>query len=229
MTFRIIYFIRVRLFGNRGGKMFYANYANKEVLTVKGAEILGVANGIYINKTSKRAEALMVKTEEGERILPLKKISGNADKITVYSKDCFVENEQEKFFLLTKDTQAYNEDGILLGNFKDITVTGERLIWFDKPYPVRFISGFSDNTIVINLNLRLQKARSPEPKDKPPQPEQTVIDDYNFLLGRIVIRDIIDKPSNISIKKGTVINNSVLEQAKTGGKLVYLALSSLLD
>lgn len=208
--------------------MFYANYANKEVLTIKGAEILGVASGIYIDKTSKRAEALMVKTSQGEKVLPIKKIAGNADKITVYSKDCLTD-EQEKLFLLTKDTQAYNEDGILLGNFKDITVTGERLIWFDKPYPVRYISGFSENTILINLNLRLQKTRSPEPKVKPQQPEQTVIDDYNFLLGRIVIRDIIDKPSNVIIKKGTVINNSVLDQARTGGKLVYLALSSLLD
>ncbi len=209
--------------------MFYANYAKKELLTVKGAQTLGVVGGIYINKVSKRAEALMIKTEDGEKVLPLKRIVGNADKITVYSKDYLTTDTQDKFFLLTKGTKAYNEDGILLGNFCDITITGEKLIWFDKPYPVRFISGFSDDTIVINLNLRLQRTRSSEPKVKPPQQEQMLIDDYNFLLGRIVIRDIIDKPSNIIIKKGTVINNSVLDQAKTGGKLVYLALSSLLD
>ncbi len=209
--------------------MFYANYADKEVMTVKGAKNLGVIKGIYIDKNSKRVSALCVKSESEEKALPLKRAIGNADKVTVYSENYLIDADQEILFLLTKDTQAYNEDGILLGNFADITITGEKLIWFDKPYHTRYISGFSDNTIVINLNLRLQKSSSPEPKSKPVQSEQAVVDDYNFLIGRIVIRNIVDKANNVNIRKGTVITRSVLEQAKDGGKLVYLALSSLLD
>ncbi|MDD4316688.1 MAG: hypothetical protein PHC84_05980 [Clostridia bacterium] len=212
--------------------MFYTNYANKELMTVKDAKNVGRIDGVYIDKISKRAVALMVSTPDGEKALPLKKVAGCADKITVYSVDLLQDADIEKLYLLTKDTEAYNEDGNRLGNFADISITGDRLIWFDKPYPARYISGTGDNGITINMNSRLQKSVVREAKSKLKQQaaaDQSVVDDYSFLLGRIVIRDIVDKSCGVNIRKGTVISNSVLEQAKQGGKLVYLALSSLLD
>lgn len=156
------------------------------------------------------------------------------DKLTVYNASSLTEetNENlESLFLLHKDIKAFTEDGAELGNFVDIVTKGEKLVWFDKPYDTKYIAGMNDNNIVINLNLRLPKPNNAvtEGEVSPYVPKQKAINDYSFLVGRIVVRDIIDNANNVYIRKGTVINNSVIDMAKKGGKLVYLSLSSLLD
>lgn len=214
--------------------MLYRDYDGKEVLGVKSAEKLGKVQGIYINQNTKKPVALMVQNKDKRFLLSFKKILGNMDKLTVYNASSLTEetNENlESLFLLHKDIKAFTEDGAELGNFVDIVTKGEKLVWFDKPYDTKYIAGMNDNNIVINLNLRLPKPNNAvtEGEVSPYVPKQKAINDYSFLVGRIVVRDIIDNANNVYIRKGTVINNSVIDMAKKGGKLVYLSLSSLLD
>ncbi|MFW5780442.1 MAG: PRC-barrel domain-containing protein [Bacillota bacterium] len=221
--------------------MLYSNFHNKEVYAVKKAEYMGRVQGIYIDSNTKKPFALMLKNNEKIFFLPFRRITGNTDKITVYSsKSLFEYNEQElkDKFLLQNSVKAITEDGTDLGCFQDITLKGDKLIWFDKPYPTKYVAGAKDNIITINFSLKSDRKPKPEPKQKPAiqqkqaspyVPKEKIINDYSFLLGRIVIRDIIDKNTGVHIKKGTVINETTINMAKKCGKLVHLALSSLLD
>lgn len=217
-----------------GKIMFFSDFYNKDILSVKTGETLGKVAGLFININTKKAKALMVENGEQKFLLTFKRIAGNNEKITVATKRSLVqpnETNQQGLFLLDNSVQAYTHEGKDLGCFVDITLTGEKLIWFDKPYPFKYIAAMKDKTITINLGLKKPKLENSETKTNtsPYVPSEKKISDYSFLEGRIVIRDIIDSSKDVYIKKGTVINNSVIEMAKKGGKLVYLALSSLLD
>ncbi len=253
--------------------MFFCDYFNKDILTIKTADNLGTIKGVYINKSTKRPRGLMMIQKEKQYILPFTKIVGNNHKITVpTAKSLSPVDSTQNLYLLTPHTKAYTHKGKCLGNFVDLTIQGDKLIWFDKPYPSRYISAMKDNTLIINLQPK--KTSSPPRKkaaptiadkikeDTPPAPKQQVsldkpkelvtetpntektvedytpspyiaeektINDYSFLEGRIVIRDIVDVNYGLHIKKGTVINNTIIELARKSGKLVYLALSSLLE
>src|SRR5690554_3999599 len=117
--------------------MLYKNFHNKEVYTVKKAEYMGQVQGIYIDLNTKRPFALMLKNNQKVFYIPFRRITGNTDKITVYSvKSVFDYNEEElkDKFLLSKDAKAITEDGLDLGFFQDMTLKGDKLVWFDKPY-----------------------------------------------------------------------------------------------
>ena len=222
--------------------MFFKEFYDKELLSVQSGKQIGKVKGVFINKLTKKPKAFMVKDNKENKmyLLPLKKVAGNNDKIAVYNKRSLVEIEEnliKDLFLLSEDVIAYSHEGKALGNFTDMTLDGDRYIWFDKPYPVKFISGLENSTVTINMGLKPKDAnpamdetsKAEEKSPLPYVPKQTTVSDYSFLIGRIVIRDIIDETVGVNIKKGTVINQSVIDMAKKGGKLVYLALSSLLD
>lgn len=214
--------------------MFFSDFYDKEILSVKTGDILGKVKGLYINSNSKKPKALMVKDDEKIFMLTFKRIVGNNEKITVATKKSLVlpeEQNLEELFLLDDTVRGFTHEGKDLGIFVDITLTGEKLIWFDKPYPFKYISAMNGKAVTINLGAKKQETvlKEAQANSSPYVPEEKKINDYSFLEGRIVIRDIIDSSNGVYIRKGTVINNSVIEMAKKGGKLVYLALSSLLD
>ncbi|HHU43472.1 MAG: PRC-barrel domain-containing protein [Bacillota bacterium] len=221
--------------------MLYSNFHNKEVYTVKKAEYMGQVQGIFIDKETKRPFALMLKNNDKVFYLPFRRITGNTDKITVYSSKSVFEYDNEElkdYFLLTNEVKAITEDGSDLGCFQDMTLKGDKLIWFDKPYPSKYIAGANEKIVTINFSLKADRKpkQAPTPssdtEETSPSPyvaKEKVVNDYSFLLGRIVIRDIIDKTTGVYIKKGTVINQTTINMARKCGKLVHLALSSLLD
>lgn len=51
--------------------------------------------------------------------------------------------------------------------------------------------------------------------------------DYNFLIGKHVKRDLTDLTRTFLIKSGTVINERVIEYAKKAGKLIELTVNSI--
>lgn len=216
--------------------MLLSEFMGKEVLIVKTADFAGIVIGAYMDKLSKKITNLMVEKDNIKYMLDLNKVVGNMDKVTIYYQKYLVPysiEENENLYPLDKTIKCYTTSGADLGNFQDIHIKGGKLVWFDKPYFIKSIVGMKDENIIINLDQRLPKDEDPKPKLQkevsPYIPEEKIINDYSFLLGRIVIRDIIDKTNDLYIKKGTVINSNTIEQAKNSGKLVYLALSSLLD
>ncbi len=271
--------------------MFFSDYYNKEVLAIDTAKSLGIVKGIYIDASNKKPKAVMVQKDNDGFFLAFRQIIGNNEKVTVSTADSLTKiddkNIQELLYL-DQFVIAYTHEGKYLGNFMDINISNDKLVWFDKPYPSRNISNVDKNILIINLGARKSRKKTNTQKDKessksstppsltttpPPShtttspshatsPSQTTspshtatspshttyknnippdiipspyvpaekeLNDYSFLNGRIVIRDIVDASCGVSIKKGTVINNSIIELAKKSGNLVFLALSSLLD
>lgn len=229
--------------------MLFSDYYNKDILAINSAKFLGIIKGIYIDINTKKPKALAVQDKYNLFLLPFSKIIGNNHKVTVLTETSLQsdnEQNQQQLFYIDHYTVAYTHEGKQLGNFIDVNISGEKLIWFDKPYLTKNVSAMYDKTLIINLgNKRSKKPsispESPEPlaidttttsdplQVSPYIPAEKEVSDYSFLQGRIVIRDIIDASCGVNIKKGTVINSSIIELARKSGNLVFLALSSLLD
>ncbi len=57
-------------------------------------------------------------------------------------------------------------------------------------------------------------------------PKERVISNYNFLLGRRVLRDIVGINQELLVRKDTIITPRLIAQAKQIGKLIDLSLNS---
>lgn len=200
-----------------GGKML-SHYINKEVLCVKNAQYEGIVIGAYLNMNTYRVVGLAVKNEN-MRILPVKKILGKDDKITISSPSALIEPTSEHVLLTAGVSRCYSVDGAFIGALTDLMLKGSPLlIWFDKPYPIKKIAAINGDTLTLDL-----RRRSNPPK-RTPKPNEN----YDFLIGSILLRDIADTNGNVLFKKGSVVNQNMLSAAKDAGRLMQLALSVLL-
>lgn len=200
-------------------------YANKEVLAVRSAEYAGTVIGAYVNKTNYRPVGLAVKHEH-MYILPEKRILGNNERIAIDSMSSMNEPTDEHILLELNKTSCYTDEGEYCGLFSDLTLKGKpMLIWFDKPFPIRRIAAANASTVTINLSLRSPNSKISTSKTK----AKKSLDDYAFLSGRIVIRDIYGENGEMLIRRGSVVNQAILALAYSEGKLIQLSLSVLLD
>lgn len=206
-------------------------YAYKDVLSVFDAANAGKVIGAYVHKSNYRFAGLAVKNEH-MYILPLKKVTGIYERIAISDLSSLTLPTDEHILLELGVTSGYTDEGEYCGEFSNLTLKGSPLfIWFDKPFPVSKIAAVNDNTVTINLSLRSPKTpkRDAVLQKSKGRPAKKSIEDYSFILGKIVIRDIYDNFGGILIKRGSVVNYSTLIYAGGLGKLMELALSVLLD
>ncbi len=136
-----------------------------------------------------------------------------------------------------------------------LTPTSPNACLISKEYAVRMqkIVGLQSRIIIVNTQRKQLQKRLPAPQTmvlpraeeplalSPSQPDtlaqpavhqasfapkEKVISNYNFLLGRRVLRDIIGINQELLVKKDTIITPRHIAQAKQIGKLIDLSLNS---
>ncbi len=137
-----------------------------------------------------------------------------------------------------------------------LTPTSPNACLISKEYAVKMhkIVGLQSRIIIVNTQRKQLKKRLPSPQtmvlpkaeeqlalaasqssvtpNEPivhqafSSPKEKVISNYNFLLGRRVLRDIVGINQELLVRKDTIITPRLIAQAKQIGKLIDLSLNS---
>jgi sporulation protein YlmC with PRC-barrel domain len=236
--------------------MLYSNIKNKVIVSISTANELGTVKGVYIDKAAKAPAYLGVEIGDEKKALKIKDVFCYSDIITVMDDEAItLPDNSENYVFIDTAAKIYDVKAFYIGELTDIRLTpvsyNACLVSKDSFIKMQKIVGIQSGIIIVNTQKKqlrrrwaatapkLPKAQEPPaipppvsaPETEPEQtyaepPKETVISNYNFLMGRRVLRDIVGINQELLIKKDTIITPKLIEEAKQMGKLVDLTLNS---
>ncbi|MFA5449173.1 MAG: hypothetical protein WC292_01875 [Clostridia bacterium] len=232
--------------------MLYSQLKGKKVVAIDTANYCGTVSGIYIQKDTYAATHLLLSDAEN-CILAYADIFGFGETLTIRSAEVLSPLDAVKdFTFFDIGLPVLDVDGNSLGTSKELDLhakSREKRFTADEVINLKAIVASSPEAIVVNPRRKQLKPRPKQTqpaKETPPEfhkpyeevqlatatfREPTVTEkinnDYSFLLGRRVEREITDITRTFVIKAGTVITDRIIDTAQKAGKLVDLTINSI--
>lgn len=221
--------------------MLISTIENKQVYNINTAIDLGHAskftyNGDYIN---------YIITDKGFAFSTMDIISIDEN---ITCKSHIDENQLCYKQIPHKMVKIINEKGKFIGNLKDILLKRDfsilKLITEQKNFKSFEIKSYSNDILVLknkskkdsNTNTKKEDTtiESKQLINETPQTQGTninnipqVIANYDFLLGRKLVKNILSKSGKLLFQENIILNKKDIEKAKAVGKLVQLTLYSV--
>lgn len=219
------------------------------VINLYEVKIEGYIEKAFINPTRKQIEYVIVYNEKDNCYKAIKftniyKICSDAIFITNSSKITLYENVEFELDKLANpiNSACYSIDGIRIGNVKEINFNGAKInniIVNNTIYESSAIIGINNNLVILSPNHKVsikrfrQTAKRIIPQttlnaktepvvtilDSPQITPSRTITNYNFLLNRIILKDIKSPSGEIIANKNTLITSHTLNKLKYYGKL----------
>ena len=210
----------------------------------------------FDRKLKKLCEIEIVSEEGLNMILPVKNVYNvGKNALTIKNNQAIIlKNSLENGFVAPIGVKAYSIAGEFLGVVDEITLTQKFIvekIALDNGavLDVKFVASCGKNTIVFNnmgekFNLKnfmpeiepktfkkeeveIANAMPVESEEKSQEiEEKKIVQNSDFLLGRICVKDITNFNNEILIKANTVINKKNLKEINKYGKLKELMIYS---
>ncbi|MBQ9369706.1 MAG: hypothetical protein IJU10_01375 [Clostridia bacterium] len=225
---------------------------SKEVLSLSDAAPIGIIANVYMSPDLSRIRGWTVVEEESddEKLLPLPRIIGRTDVVTVMNISALKTPCGVKCPL---GMRVYDSEGRALGILREVIAdeTGKTatLSIGEKDYAPSDVLRASRSGVILrspahgDLHVKrapAKKSRRPRPAAQPASVVQDVAPEtetlpqatpaisygeYAFLLGRTVSKDIVADGRMIA-KEGTQVDAEIIEKARKQGKLVELTVNS---
>ena len=225
------------------------------VINIYNAKIEGCVENIYINSKTKKVEQLIVYDEDNDTyktviFSQIYKIGIDAIFIKNSSMITLSENLQPLSPYLTSPINAkcYDFDGKYMGLLQDILTESNAItsiIIDDNQYSVKSIVSLTNTLVLLSMDKTISIKRyrpyskkikvntsSATNSDEPivnilnsPHPTKQITN-YNFLINRVIIKDIKTSSGEIIANKDTIITVKTINKLRHYGKLKELVLYS---
>ncbi len=147
------------------------------------------------------------------------KIYDTSGKYLGVCHDIEIDDNNSIISLILDEEKKIDADNII--NIGSVIIIGEKKIALSKFKPdksIKVAKKPSNEKVVI-----LDKEVEPIPKAKDITPQNKIITDSRFLMGRKIIQDIIAFNGEMIARCGTTINKDILNKASLYGKLIEVA------
>ena len=220
---------------------------SKEVLSLSDAAPIGIIENAYLSPDLSRMKGwtVVVEDSDDEGLLPLSRIIGTTDAVTVMNASAVKAPSGIKCPL---GRHVYDSEGRVLGVLREIIMdergNTQALLIGESSYAPSDVLRASKNVVILrapnhsSLIVRRAPLHKPVRVPRPIIPEEkadgatameernmTAYGEYAFLIGRTVSKDILAAGS-ILAKEGTQVDATVVEAARAKGKLVELTVNS---
>lgn len=232
------------------------DFNSLSVLSLYEGELLGMVDKLYFDKKLKKlCEIELVGDDGAKLILPTKNIYHvGKNAITVKNNQAIVLKSVEKDYCLAPiNSKVYSITGEFLGVVQELSFDEKFLsqkISLDngEVLDVKDLASCGRNTIVfynngqkINLNNFVPQKQPKNFKDKVVQMasvlpvenkgvkienKQPIVQNSNFLIGRVCTKDIFNFNNELLIKAHTIVNKKNLKEISKFGKLRELMIYS---
>ena len=224
----------------------------KEIVAVTEGESAGVVISAFTDEKLSRIRGYKVANDEEDAagILPLRRVLGEGDALTVKTRLAL---KPAVFPECPLGAKVYDTCGVLLGRLRDVLFderTGQVLslaVDQNEFSPSRVLS-FGKTTLVLRapahentLFKKTSKRAAPKPqsavfdiaveplpdeaKESAVASEKTFLQDYAFLLGRTVRKTILNGETVVA-EEGSPVTPEAVLRARENGKLVELTVNS---
>ena len=229
---------------------------SKEVVAARESERAGIVTNVYTDDKLSRVRGYKVSDEErdGERMLPLRRVIGDADALIAVNLSALGE---VSYPVCPIGAKVYDTCGVLHGILRDLTFDEESgavlsLISGESEIDPARVLSFGGKVVVLRAPSHEKKAfragcaarrrsaprvRAPEIVEEreesaapsteiPPEAERDdLFREYAFLLGRKVRKDILNGDIVVASAEESVTPDVILS-AHRNGKLVELTVNS---
>ena len=222
------------------------------VINIYDTKIEGIIEKIYINSITKKIEQLIVYNEDSDTyktvlFSQIYKIGSESIFIKNSSKITLSENLQPlpDHFVFPINAKCYNFEGAFMGSFQDAHIVKNAISSItinNKHYSSSSIIAMSNNLILISQNSHVKisnfqptkkiKKHTSNNNEEPRvnilnslQPNKEITN-YNFLINRVITKDIKNSTGEIIASKDTFITTKTINKLRSYRKLKELVLYS---
>jgi len=221
---------------------------SKEVLSLADAAAIGIISNAFFSEDLSRLKGWTVVQDDSddEGLLPLARIIGEKDAVTVMNGAAVKMPVGIKCPL---GMRTFDSEGRILGILRDILVdentglTAALLVDETSYDPASVLRASRYGVILrspVHTLLRVRHAPSGKPRprrtaieptestphrDAPTESPATAYGEYAFLIGRTVSKDLIANGETLA-KEGAQVDATIIETARSKGKLVELTVNS---
>ncbi len=228
-----------------------SNIISKKVISLETANQVGYVVNVIFDERVKFFTGLIIIDDESENSFVLKREdihSMGDDTIMIKSADCLEYNISSNSNNPVGKT-VYDSNGNCLGRVCDVELSGKvvkKIITSFCEFPQRFVRKSGDNFIIYGIYKKEKEKTFKEKVDtfqasnlpkvtiastinnesiKPESPTRIFVNS-NLLIGKIVINEILGFNNELIAKKNDVINQKIINKAKSHNKLNLLSYYS---
>lgn len=224
------------------------NLISLPLINIYDLKVEGIIESVLIDFKTKKAKYVLVYNEDNDTYMVVSfsdifKIGENAVLIANNSKITLYENMELSLKNLVNplNSMCYNLDGVLLGKITEINLENNNLHSIEIGnlcFQISHIIGLNENLAIIcdkkttlsrfkcknkfsfvgdnNIKVSVSSTNTPTRE----------IANYNFLLKRKVLKNIIGENGEVLLKSGSQITPATINKLKYYGRLKELTLNS---
>lgn len=189
----------------------------RAVMNKDSGEVLGIVTGAYIDKSTNVTTHIGITKNERRLILPVANIIN--PELETEASPAPIDDYMSEYHYVEPGASIADEFGNVADTARDLVISrsarGGKIIGGKTSYGLSRIIRSAGRRIVLRL-----------PGATVSRIEEQIINDFSFLIGRKMSRDIFDLGGQLFAGKGEQVNATLIDEARRLGKLVDLALSA---
>lgn len=209
--------------------MLLSDIIGKEIVSIPAAKSLGRVTGVYIAPGA--YEAAGICSDKDMHMLGMSAIYASKDILTTEHMSL---DSAEGMLPICIGAKVYGAAGKYLGEVTDVYITSKRrLIKTDSGnISLSRVASASAEYVILSPSVRKKTALLPSPAAETeiiePVKENTALDnDYGFLVGKRITREVSDIGRSFVLVAGTMITDRIVKNALKAGKIADLVATSV--